>query len=79
MVKKRKAAINPADKATTAYGFQLVGCRISVAARAAVQKMEAAKKHREYLMIFFKEIPLSAGSVFFILSKAEPCLRHQAR
>jgi hypothetical protein len=54
MVKKRKMAINPADKATTAYGFQFGGCRISAAAKATAQKMEAAIKHRAYHAIFFK-------------------------
>lgn len=49
--------MSPAIKATTAYGVQFGGCRISAAAKAIAQKMETDIKYRAYLAIFFKLIP----------------------
>ena len=46
--------MSPADKVMPAYGFQCGGCKMSAAAKATAQKMEAAKRHRAYHAIFFK-------------------------
>ena len=66
--------MSPADKAMTAYGFQCGGRKISAAAKATTQKMEAAKKHRAYNAIFFKSIPpwYAAFSSFY---RNQGCVR----
>lgn len=68
--------MSPAIKATTAYGVQFGGCRISAAAKAIAQKMRLNKEPC-VPRNFFQINPSLVYSVVFILQESRLCSRHQ--